>query len=60
MTQDEILQTFKRAIKYGGSFDKKLGECGLVADSTNRALIFLTWPQMVSQYGPDSDHALKK
>ena len=54
MSQDEVYNTFYTAIIFGGSFYKKLGEAGILADAENKSLILKTWPRMVTQYGPNS------
>ena len=54
MTPDETFNTLQTAIHLGGSFYKKLAEAALVADADNKALIFKTWPRLVTQYGPGS------
>tara|TARA_R100001082_G_scaffold74987_1_gene43350 strand:- start:236 stop:427 length:192 start_codon:yes stop_codon:yes gene_type:complete len=54
MTQHEIFNTLQTAIRHGGTFSKKLAEAALVADADNKALIFRTWPRLITQYGPSS------
>ena len=54
MTDTETYNTLHTAIHLGGSFYKKLAETALVADADNKALIFKTWPRLVTQYGPGS------
>ncbi len=54
MTDTEIYNTLHTAIHLGGAFYKKLAEAALVADADNKALIFKTWPWLVTQYGPGS------
>ena len=54
MTPSETYNTLQTAIKFGGSFSRKLAEAALVADADNKALIFRTWPRLTTQYGPSS------
>ena len=54
MNQNETYNTLQTAIKFGGSFSRKLAEAALVADADNKALIFRTWPRLITQYGPGS------
>ena len=54
MTAHEAFNTLQTAIKLGGSFSRKLAEAALVADADNKALIFRTWPRLITKYGPSS------
>ena len=54
MTPNETFNTLQTAIQRGGTFSKKLAEAALVADADNKALIFRTWPRLITQYGPSS------
>ncbi len=54
MTQDDMFWTFQTAIQQGGSFYKKLGEAGLVADADNKAALVRAFPRLIQQYGPSS------
>ncbi len=54
MNSNETFNTLQTAIKFGGTFSKKLAEAALVADADNKALIFRTWPRLITQYGPSS------
>ena len=54
MTDHETYNTLQTAIRYGGSFYRKIAEAALVADADNKALIFRTWPRLITQYGPSS------
>lgn len=54
MTGDQTYYTLQTAIAYGGNFYAKLARAALAADPENKALIFKTWPRLVSQYGPNT------
>ena len=54
MNQHETHWTLQTAIQFGGGFIQRLAEAALVADADNKALIFKTWPQIESVYGPTS------
>ena len=54
MTDTETYNTLQTTIHLGGSFYRKLAEAALIADADNKALIFKTWPRLVTQYGPGS------
>jgi len=54
MTDHETYNTLQTAIRYGGSFYRNIAEAALVADADNKALIFRTWPRLITQYGPGS------
>jgi len=54
MTPQETYNTLQTTIKFGGSFSRKLAEAALAADADNKALIFRTWPRLITQYGPGS------
>jgi hypothetical protein len=54
MTEHETFNTLQTTIRLGGTFYKKLAEAALVADADNKALIFKTWPRLITQYGPGS------
>ena len=52
MNTNEQLKTLETAILHGGGFYSKLAHAALSADPDNRALIFKTWPQLETVYGP--------
>tara|TARA_Y100001963_G_C6605810_1_gene364700 strand:- start:263 stop:448 length:186 start_codon:yes stop_codon:yes gene_type:complete len=54
MNQSEVLNTFKTAIKHGGSFESSLGKAGLLADADNKALLLRDFPFFLQKYGPGS------
>lgn len=49
MTQNEKLKLYQVACAYGGSFDKKLTELLLVADSENTEKILATFPDEIEK-----------
>jgi len=49
MNTNEQLKTLETAILHGGGFYSKLAHAALSADPDNRALIFKTWPQLVTK-----------
>ena len=52
MNTTEQLKTLETAILHGGGFYSKLAHAALSAAPDNRALIFKTWPQLETVYGP--------
>ena len=54
MNQSEVLNTFKTAVKHGGSFASALGKAGVLADADNKALLLRTFPFFLQKYGPNS------
>ena len=54
MTGAQSYRTLQTAIQFGGNFYAKLAQAAMAADPENRALIFKTWPRLVTQYGPNT------
>lgn len=52
MNQDQVINTFKAAIRHGSSFESALGKAGLLADADNKALLLRSFPFFSQKYGP--------
>lgn len=55
MSGDEKFYTIKAMNQFGGGFVKALAEAYMRADGSNSAKIEAAFPEIMREYGPESD-----